>query len=236
MNNFPSYLALVIVAMFSLDSFAATVRVDFQGVVDHVDASEGVNHDDYLGGKVVVGTPFSGSFHFDDSATDLGMGFVANTAVYQYQTPPNGMSVEIGGFTFRSDPLDTQFVIAVANNMEELGGVGSGDTYAISSVRDEIVVGSDGLMSFQPEIVLELSGDSSVRDSVELITTPEGHGVYPNSRFAVQGFDVNDRDKSFLIHSGEVSFVVSVPEPASQSLLVFATGTAIIYIRRQTRR
>lgn len=211
---------------------AATIQIDFQGTVDTIAGAEGLNVSDYIGSNIAVGTPFSGHYLFDSEAEDLGLGLVPDRAVYEFNEAPFEMVVDIGGFTFRTNPSDRFLLTTVANDAPPIGIVPGGDVYTVASARDELVVGTDGLKDFRPEMVLQLIGGNEVHDGVDLLLTPEQHAAFPTSTFSIQGIDPTNEDDSFLIQSGNVVFS-SVPEPQSLSLLLFSA--LLIGRRRRTR-
>lgn len=209
-------MVLASFAVCSLTTFvhAETIRIDFHGTVDAIQGAEGVAVSDYVGSAISEGTSFTGYYLFDSSAQDLGMGFVPNHAVYQFSESPYGMVVEMGGFTFQTNPDDRMLIATASNDAPAVGVVPGGDSYSIASARDAVVVGTGGLKDFRPEMVLSLLGGNDVRDDTQLLLTTEQHAAYSTSTFSVQGFDPSNEDNSFLIHSGDVVFS-AVPEPSS---------------------
>ena len=71
------------------------MTVNFSGVITSVPDPHNV-----LGGTVHVGDPFSGSFTYDTSATNVGSGDIGQY-VYNPLTPPLGIVINVGGFSFQ---------------------------------------------------------------------------------------------------------------------------------------
>ena len=69
--------------------------------------------DDFLEGKVEVGDTINGTYSYDTSMPS-SMQFV--WYYYSFNSPPAGISVQVGGFEFKTDPNDIELVIAVEND------------------------------------------------------------------------------------------------------------------------
>ena len=67
-----------------------------------------------LGGAITQGMTFTGRYVLDsaqaDSNADPGLGD------YRFQAPPAGISMDVGGFTFASDPASLNMLIAIGND------------------------------------------------------------------------------------------------------------------------
>jgi hypothetical protein len=213
--------ASVLMSLGCSVAISETIRIEFQGTVDMIATADGVDATDYIGSEIVVGTSFTGYYDFDSTAQDISLGLVPDQAVYRFDQSPFEMFVEMGSFTFRSNPTERQILITASNDSPPLGGLPGGDLYTVSSTKDELVIGANGLNDFRPEMVLHLVGGDDVRDGVELLLSPEEHAMYPDAAFIVQGIDPTNQDNTFLINSGDVVFTV-VPEPASVNLALFA--------------
>src|SRR4051812_44522832 len=87
--------AIALVAGAADGARAGMVTVSFSGVITSVPDAHNL-----LGGTVKVGDPFSGSFNYDTSATNVGSGDIGQY-LYNPLTPPLGIVINVGGFSFQ---------------------------------------------------------------------------------------------------------------------------------------
>lgn len=228
----PMLNAIAVTLLSTSAAHTEIIRIDFHGTVETIAGADGVVVSDYIGSGIAVGTPYSGHYIFDSEAQDLGLGLVPNRAVYQFTESPFEMVVEMGGFIFRSNPSNRFLLLTASNDVPPLGGTPGGDEYTVSSTKDEVVVGSNGLRDFRPEMVLQLLGGNAVRDGVTLLLTPEQHQAYTSATLSIQGIDPTNQDDTFVIQSGDVVFSF-VPEP---SALILVLTLLPCVLRRRRRR
>ncbi len=82
------------------------VSFQFGGSVGLLD-----DFDNLLGGAISVGDPVSGVFRYDLNTEDSDP--LPYSGLYVHTAPPAGISAEIKGFVFRTDPANVDFQVEV---------------------------------------------------------------------------------------------------------------------------
>jgi len=62
----------------------------------------------HFGGQIHVGDAIAGTYTYDTTISGL--------ASYDYYAPPAGISLDVGGFNFQTDPTNVDFDLSVTNN------------------------------------------------------------------------------------------------------------------------
>ena len=163
---------------------AEPITFVFEGTVESVFDGLGVLDD-----SVAPGARFVGAYTFDsdtpNTAPPLDEG---EPGLYHHNSPPAGVHVRIGNFTFRSVPSDPDFDIIVNN---EVGFAGA-DEYGFVSRNNEAL----GLPPAPPVELLQLHWrastvdelpDVNALDSAELPTTPPDLELLGGGLFTVYG-------------------------------------------------
>lgn len=107
-------LIAVAVLFWVLPVKAQLITIKIEGVVDYVGDPY-----DYLEGKVSPGDAFTGTYTYDLLTVDSEP--LAYAGVYEHDNPPSGISLNVGGFNFRTDPDNVDFVVAILNDYPPLG-------------------------------------------------------------------------------------------------------------------
>jgi len=93
---------------------ATLVTIQIEAVVDSVQ-DEG----NYLEGKIEVGDTITGTYTYDLSTPDSEpLGYAG---LYEHHSAPAGISLSVGGFDFKTDPDNVDFVVAILNDIPPSG-------------------------------------------------------------------------------------------------------------------
>lgn len=110
-------LAMVVLSGLMLSpphARAALVTIQIEAVVDSLQ-DEG----NYLEGKIEVGDIITGSYTYDLSTPDSEP--LAYAGIYEHHNTPAGISLSVGGFDFKTDPDNVDFVVAILNDCPPSG-------------------------------------------------------------------------------------------------------------------
>jgi hypothetical protein len=176
---------------------AGVMTVNFSGLITSVPDPHNL-----LGGTVQVGDPFSGSFTYDTSATNVGSGDIGQY-VYNPLTPPLGIVINVGGYSFQPSGA---MVIDVRINQP------SGPTSALVATDGA----TEASLAGTPLLGAFVLGDSAGTT----ITTTALPTSLDLSAFDVRGIavDVSRGTNIGRLFEGEIR-LSAVPEPASAALL-----------------
>ena len=92
---------------------AALITIDIIATVDSVD-----DQGNYLEGKISVGDTITGYYTYDLLTPDSEP--LAYAGLYEHNNPPAGISLNVGGFNFRTDLDNIDFVVAILNDYPPL--------------------------------------------------------------------------------------------------------------------
>jgi len=97
-------------SFWTLPAEAALITIQIEGVVDNV-WDEG----NYLEGKIKPGNIITGFYTYESTTPDSSP---ADPVVghYYHHSPPAGISLTVGGFEFRTDPANVDFLVGIVNN------------------------------------------------------------------------------------------------------------------------
>jgi hypothetical protein len=98
---------------------ATLITTEIEAVVDSV-SDEG----NYLEGKIKVGDIITGFYTYDSSVTRLP------GERYEFDSPPSGVFLSVGGFDFETDPTSVDFEMGIGNDLSW------GDTYFFISFNN----------------------------------------------------------------------------------------------------
>jgi hypothetical protein len=192
---------------------AAPISLFFTGVIDSVFDPTGA-----LDGSVASGTPFTGRYTFESTAPDDDS--FARLGIYDSTGAPYGMSVEIGSYSFWSNPVSGTVGIEVSDSRPY-------DGYQVSTSID--VLSSDpslGLVSFGFQFD-DLGFDPAERGDV-WSSDALPLGAPGLSQFGPAFFTVGMEIGTIL---GRVTSLTAVPEATTASLV--AVGLAGIACSRR---
>jgi len=125
-------IAIMAVTMWGLflwlvPANAKLITIEIEAEVDFVDDDLGV-----LEGKINVGDIISGWYTYDTSTPDSVPSY-PNVGRYEHHTPPCGISLTVGGFDFKTDPANIDFLAGIGNDITS-GGLH--DSYWIYSYNN----------------------------------------------------------------------------------------------------
>lgn len=192
---------------------AAPISLFFAGVIESVSDPTGA-----LDGSVATGTPFTGRYTFESTAPDQDS--FARFGIYDSTGAPYGMSVEIGSYSSRSDPVSGTVRIEVSDSRPY-------DGYQVSTSID--VLSSDpslGLVSFGFQFD-DLGFDPAERGDV-WSTDALPLGAPDLTQFGPAFFTVGMEIGAIF---GRVTSLTAVPE--ATTFVFVAVGIAGIACRRR---
>lgn len=125
-------LTIMVVCFFGLilwpaPAKAALITIEIEAVVDYVGDPDG-----YLEGKINPGDTIMGTYTYDTGTADSTPEYPA-VGRYEHFAPPAGIYITVGGFEFRTDTLNVDFLVGIANNVTS-GGLH--DSYWIHSYNN----------------------------------------------------------------------------------------------------
>jgi hypothetical protein len=174
---------------------AEWITIAISGQVTSV--SDQYNH---FGGQISVGTPITGTYTYDSSTPDSYPSDFSYGQYWNY-TPPAGVSLNVGGLNFRTNPDNVEFAVTVNNN--NLGE----DSYSIWSTKNLSL--SDGTLVQSISWYLNDPTGTTLSSDALLLTAPElGKWGYNSLNIST--------DRTFGISARITS---ATPEPATAFLL-----------------
>jgi hypothetical protein len=207
---FVFYCALAAGIMLSMAGFAHgdIVRVDLYGEVTSVVDPAGL-----LGGQVNILDAITGFYRFDTSALDTNP--LITEGEYQQTTPGCGISLNINGMLFASEPQNMNILIKVINDTD------SKDSYLFSSTLNLPAVG--GLEVSPIRWQLEDRACTALSSDALVAVTP-GQWESNFLEITFRGAGSGGRIKA------DIYYTEVVPEPAS--VLIISLGFLFIGGRR----
>jgi Disaggregatase related len=112
-------LAMALVALVGLSVWAVPCEARLVTVAIVAEVTEVRGTASALQGKVQVGDLITGSYTYDTRAENL---WGRDKGWYEFSSPPCGIILEVGGFTFQTDPNDVQFSVKVCNEVITVTG------------------------------------------------------------------------------------------------------------------
>jgi hypothetical protein len=209
-TNWPTVLVSVLF-LCSTSANAESITVAISG---HVTScyQNGRPQDIQLGStQISIGDAITGTYTFDTAISGL--------SGYDYYAPPAGVSLEINGLTFQTNPNNVWFLIGITNN-DSLGQ----DVYSWRSYYNLFPL-SNG---FSDTISWQLEDDTGTALSSNAfpLTAPDV------SKWRGNGLQIDSARGGNYVILGAVTSAVLVPEPCSLLLLM----SGFILMKRQQSR
>jgi hypothetical protein len=162
----------------------------------------------FLKSRVDVGDTMTGVYIYDSSTPDSDAW--ASVGLYEYDAPPAGITLMVGGLVFMTDPENVDFTVEIRDNAGYVWG--REDSYSLESQNNLPLPNG-----FPFHISLELRDSSfSALSSVALPTTAPILEDWETRLIAIRGS--RGREHWFGILANPTSAVL-IPEPATFLLL-----------------
>jgi len=193
---------------------AEPITIAIEAKVDSVEDRDG-----YLEGKINPGDIITGTYTYDSSTPDTNPSpYIGD---YEHFAPPAGIFLTVGGFEFRTDPMNVNFLVEVGN----AGGPYYRDNYLIRSYKN-LPLYDDVPINHIMWQLDDKSGTAISSDALPL-TAPVLHD-WPDSftGLKIEGGDI----KNSLRITADVTS--AIPEPATVMLLTLGG----LIVRRRTKR
>jgi hypothetical protein len=194
---------------------AEIIKIGFTGEVYYLEDLHNL-----LGNNVQIGSAISGFYIYDSSTPRLPNMYYAY-GEYKFSVAPFGISLTAGGFTFRTDPANVDFSIAIMNYVDV-----PEDRYTIIS-RNNLPL-SNGVQLNTIEWMLD---DCIVTHlpSSDLLPLDSDVSTWYTNEMSINGGGANCGDPFFGL-GAHVTSTYLVPEPAT--LLLLGLGCLLIRKRK----
>ena len=153
----------------------------------------------------------TGTYIYDSAEADSDP--LPDMGSYQYNNPPYGISLEVGGFTFMTDPANTDFVIGIMQLGQPVGG--PEDSYSVISENNMPL--SNGVPTGRMGIVAHTGGGAFSTDELSV----DALDLSQWSQVIVGCGDASNIGIDYYIEA-DVTSMALVPEPATILLLTLA--------------
>ena len=209
--------AVLFLCTFSLNASAAIITIGIEATVTSVTDS-----DNLLEGNVIVGSIITGTYTYDTDTPDTNP--ASEFGDYWHYDSPFGLELAVGGFVFKTDTNDVEFLMGVANNYE-----GYQDNYLVRSYNNLSLDNGTEVnhISWQLD---DYSG--TALSSTDLPTMAPILSNWDWQSLGINGGIGGTApcyEKSFGI-GAEVTSVFLIPEP--MSLLLLCAGGLLIRTKR----
>ncbi len=202
-----SMMAVICILAVGVPRARATlITIEITAVVDSVD-----DQGNYLEGQIEVGDIITGTYTYESTTPDSNpSSYIGH---YWHYDPPAGISLMVGGFDFRTDPGNIEFLIGIVND-----GTSGDDSYWLISynnlpLSNGTLVDSIGWQLNDPT--------GNALSSTDLPTTPPVLDDWQS----IVGLRL-EGDRAFIIGATVTS---AIPEPATILLL----GLGFLLLKKQ---
>jgi hypothetical protein len=221
------FLVVVVVAHGPMGrAEAGVITIALTAEVELVDDPGG-----FLGGAIGVGDTIQGVYRYESTTPDTNP--LPTVGDYRHTTPPFGITLQVGGLVFRTDPSNIDFLVEIAN--DHLGD--PRDNYLLRSYNnlfDVSVPTPSPELPVTNHISWQLDDPTATAiSSTELPTTPPVLADW-QSIFGLDILSENSLGEYFLIR-GRVTSAALVPEPSTWLLLCTGLGGLLGYAWRYQR-
>lgn len=125
-------VSCVLAIGLTLEVHAEPVCVAITAEVAYVDDRDGV-----LDGAINVGDVITGTYVYESTTPDTNQ--LPTVGDYWHTTAPFGITLNAGGFVFRTDPANVNFLVEIANDH----GTPASDNYLLRSYKNIFDIGSN---------------------------------------------------------------------------------------------
>ena len=203
--------AMLVVLGWSAPTGATLVEIGITAKVWQVD-----DRANLLEGKIQVDDIITGIYRYDSETPNTST--ESNAGLYMHYSMPYGIEIYGGGYTFKTDPDNVEFKVAIGNNYY------SKDYYIINS-RNNVNL-SNGIGVEMISWQLEDDTMTAISNTI-LPVTPPNLDIWDSiSGLEITGEKVGSNYDTFRISSNVIS---AVPEPSMMALFLLG---AILTKRR----
>jgi len=198
------FLASMVLCLLASNIQASLVTVGFTGVVKKI-----IDLDNLLDDSVFVGQTITGSYIYDTTATLVISSPVSRVGYYYYTSIPNVMVVNVGNYTFQTDPSNVDTFVSIINDAE---GNGSDEFGFFSNknlpISDNLILDRMYCDFYDPT--------GTAFSSLELPATVPVLTDWQRCSCTINGGTDETFKTQFILH---LTITEIVPEPMSLSLL-----------------
>jgi len=187
---------------------AEIITIAIEATVDWVD-----DQDNYLEGNITHGDIITGTYTYDSDTPDSEP--ASTVGDYWHYNSPFGISLSVGGFDFRTDPCNVNFIIEILNDHS----ISEDDGYLLMSYNNLDL--SNGVPVDNISWQLDDYSGQAISSTVLTTSAPVlGDWDQPVGL-------ILDSDRRFMVRADVTSAVV-IPEPAS--IILFGLGAVLARI------
>jgi hypothetical protein len=158
-------LSSILAAGFPMEADAEPVSIAITAEVAEVDDTRG-----YLGGAINVGDVITGMYVYESTTPDTQS--LPTVGDYRQTTAPFGITLNAGGFVFRTDPNNVNFLVEIVNDH----GFPARDNYLLRSYNNIF----DRSVPFERENHIAWQLDDPTRTALSSDALPTGPPVLAN--------------------------------------------------------
>lgn len=221
-------LLLIAFLVFPTISHADLIAINLTAVIDRVEIDE--RSGDPFEGGIQVNDIITGSYFYDSMTPDSRPSY--SVGAYWHYSSTYGISLNVGGFNFQTDPDNVKFLMEICNDHPWFNPSVNIDNYLLRS--DNNLPLSNGIKVDQ--ISWQLDDDTgSALTNISIPTVPPvlNHWQQPVG-LIIEGTICDTYEfpgpENFHIFS-HVTSVSEVPEP--MTILILGVGGAILLRRRR---
>jgi hypothetical protein len=196
---------------------AEIITIGLTGLVDYVDDPYNL-----LQGSVSVDNPITGYYTYESTTPDTNPS--STVGDYWHYSAPAGVSLTVGGYTFKTDLSDVKFLMEVVNNHSSM------DNYLFGSYNNLSL--SNGVPVMHVSWQLDDYSGTAL-SSTDLPTTAPVLADWQYDYLHLSGGYSEPVKQEFLI-TGHVISVQLIPEPAT--LILLMTGGLLLNRKRFKKR
>ena len=213
----------LLVAAIPMSALADPIAIDFTARVTST-----IDDGGYLGSAISVGDIITGRYLYESTTPDTNI--LPTVGDYRHSEAPFGISLDVNGLVFRTNPAAVRFLVEVVDNHP------MGDQYLLGSYTNifPVSVPASGLGPPVNEIFWFLRDSmGAALDSSGLPTQPPALAVWPERTLQITS---ENYDEARFVVDAEIISVAAVPEavPEPATLLLLASG--LLGLSRRCRR